>query len=159
MLSRSQFSDQVVVPALQRVGLYSKSAEQLVLGTALVESRLTWLVQLGSGPAKGLFQVEPFTLKDLYKRTLPNPKYEIIDMKLAQLELPDIPREIQLVFNLWYAAAICRILYYRHSEPLPAADDIQGHANYWKKYYNTSAGKGNPQNYIDAWSGSEMHIA
>lgn len=150
MLSRVQFSEQIVAPSLKHMGLWSKSAEQLVLGTSIVESHLTWLVQLGSGPAKGLFQVEPNTVNDLYSNYLPY-RPDLLSL-LNKITIPSMPRETQLVYNLWYSAAICRLLYFRHPEALPEAGDIAGHANYWKKYYNTSAGKGNPQNYIDAWN-------
>ena len=51
----------VICPALEKLSLWSPSAEELVLGTAIVESGLTYLKQHGDGPALGLWQVEPAT--------------------------------------------------------------------------------------------------
>ena len=49
----------VIRPALKKLRLWSPSAEELVFGTAIVESGLTYLKQHGDGPALGLWQVEP----------------------------------------------------------------------------------------------------
>ena len=43
-------------------------------------------------------------------------------------------------WNLHYATAMARCSYLRHSESLPEADDIEGLAKYYKKYYNTPKG-------------------
>lgn len=37
---------------------------------------------------------------------------------------------------------MCRLLYRRIKEPLPHERDVLGMARYWKRYYNTSLGKG-----------------
>ena len=48
----------------------------------------------------------------------------------------------ELVRNLAYATAICRVRYARVPGALPAAHDIDGLAAYWKAHYNTALGKG-----------------
>jgi hypothetical protein len=50
-----------------------------------------------------------------------------------------------------YAAAMCRIRYLRVPAPLPAPDDIQAMANYWKEHYNTPLGAGTPEEFLDKW--------
>ncbi|MGJ8863732.1 hypothetical protein ABFP36_25910, partial [Salmonella enterica subsp. enterica serovar Kentucky] len=45
------------------------------------------------------------------------------------------------------AMLFCRLRYLAVSESIPATPEAR--AAYWKKYYNTSAGKGTPQDYID----------
>src|SRR3546814_2659167 len=53
----------VIRPTLERIGLYSPAAANLLLGTALTESTIggaTCLVQRG-GPALGVYQIEPAT--------------------------------------------------------------------------------------------------
>ena len=42
----------------------------------------------------------------------------------------------------------CRLKYWRVPKKMP--NTIEGMANYWKKYYNTEQGKGNPEHFIDA---------
>ena len=41
-----------------------------------------------------------------------------------------------------------RIHYLRVPEKLPEANDVEGLARYWKKYYNTSAGKGTEKDFM-----------
>lgn len=136
----TQFRLLVVRPALQRLDLWTQAAENLVLGTAVHESRLVNLHQLGGGPADGFFQIEPRTHNDLFANTLPgNPA---LKQKLLSMAAPWPSYELQLTTNLLYEAAVCRLLYWRHPAPLPAADDIDGLAAYWKQYYNTPQGAG-----------------
>ena len=47
----SQIRSLVIRPALEKLNLWSLSAEELVLGTAIVESGLTYLRQHNDGPA------------------------------------------------------------------------------------------------------------
>ena len=67
MLDPNQFTKHIIRPALEAIDLYSKAAEELLLGTAIQESRLVYLKQIGGGPALGLFQMEPATELDLVK--------------------------------------------------------------------------------------------
>jgi hypothetical protein len=67
-IDANQLRHYVVRPTLRRLGLWSKSAENLLMGTAAQESHLgTYLHQVGGGPAKGIFQMEPATERDLIK--------------------------------------------------------------------------------------------
>ena len=53
MLSSIHLQDRVIAPALDKIGLWSRAAEELVLGTAIVESGLTYLKQHGDGSGLG----------------------------------------------------------------------------------------------------------
>jgi hypothetical protein len=67
-----QVRDYVIRPALQRVGLWSPAAEQLVFGTGLVETGYNWLDQTtpGPGPAYGPWQMEEPTHTDIWDNYL-----------------------------------------------------------------------------------------
>ncbi len=54
MINTTQFRDLVVRPTLKQINLYSASAVELLMGTAVQESRLTYLQQLDEGPALGV---------------------------------------------------------------------------------------------------------
>jgi len=69
-LDARQLRKLVIRPALLEIELWSEAAEELVLGTAIVESRLSFIKQLGSGPALGLWQIEPDTHRDVYENFL-----------------------------------------------------------------------------------------
>lgn len=53
-----------------------------------------------------------------------------------------------LVGNLYYQCAIARCRYLMTPDPLPAADDIEGLANYWKEHYNSIDGKGTIEKFV-----------
>lgn len=147
MLNIQQFRDWAIIPALDAIGLNSVAAQELLLGTALQESGLRNLVQLENGPARGLFQMEPATHDDIWLNFLAY-KPEL-SRKLENISAKQTPKE--LATNLLYAAAMCRIHYYRVSAPLPEAGDTNAQAAYWKTHYNTSKGKGTAAEYLDNW--------
>lgn len=132
----------VVRPALVAIGLWSRAAENLVMGTAAQESGLRYLHQTGKGPAVGLFQVEPATYADLWKTVIQaKPKLAEKLRKLAGVS-EGIPDVNLMAGNLYFAAAMCRVFYLRVKAPLPDDGDVAGLAAYWKRYYNTEAGAG-----------------
>ncbi len=130
----------VVVPALTAINLASSVAVNLVLGTAIAESGLQYLHQIGGGPACGLFQMEPATETDLWNRIVaPNPILKLAMLKLISGSGPIIGDTI--TWNLQYAAAMCRLKYYDSPLALPA-NTATALATYWKTIYNTSLGAG-----------------
>jgi hypothetical protein len=136
----------VIEPVLKDLGLYSPEAAQLLLATAAQESSLgEYLVQLGEGPALGIFQMEPNTHDDIYDNYLFY-RPELRDSVEAFL-FGGQPPEFNLVSNLAYMTAMARIHYLRVPEALPALGDIAGMARYWKKFYNTSEGKGTEEEF------------
>jgi len=70
MIDVEQFTRYIVKPALLHIGLDTLAATRLVVGTALTESRLTYLKQVGGGPALGFFQMEPNTHDDIWENYL-----------------------------------------------------------------------------------------
>jgi hypothetical protein len=145
-LDPRQFLRHVVIPALWRIGLDSLAAQVLVLGTALVESRLRWLDQIDKyakpGPAYGLYQMELATHDDIWANYLS--QKIAIRLAVARLSvyssLGDKPDATELWSNLAYATAMCRVHYRRVSAPLPRSSDAHGMAFYHKRFYNTDAG-------------------
>ena len=148
MINSYQLRKYIVVAELERLGLYSKAAENLLMGTAAQESKLgEYLKQLGGGPARGIFQMERATEKDLWHNYLaykPKLRRKIFDITASKT--PYYTDEI--LYNLRYAAAMTRIHYLRVKESLPDADDVAGLAQYWKKYYNTHLGKGTVDEFV-----------
>lgn len=149
-LAANQLLDLVIVPTLKHLGLYSESAAELVLGTGIQESHLVYLKQLGKGPALGIYQMEPATHDDIWLNYLSYKPY--LADKVKELELPQFATGAdEMVGNLYYATAMCRLHYLRRKEPLPVAGDLSGQAAYYKKYYNTPLGKATVTDYIQNW--------
>ena len=144
MIKIEHFLDEVVIPTLKELDMYSEEACLLVVGTAIQESRLHYLKQIPSGIAKGLCQMEEATHDDIWDNFLaykPEIKQKLMGLVNPSMDLVD-----QLKGNLYYSVAMCRIHYYRVSEALPS--DLEGMARYWKKYYNTELGKGTVEEFI-----------
>lgn len=150
-----EFRRFVVRPTLVHLGLWSEAAETLVVGTAVHESgglvhndQVTGRGDSILGPAYGLFQIEPATHRDLFESFLDFSRWAGLRDKFLALRAAEPEPDLQLVTNLAYATGVCRLLYYRDPEPLPAASDLQGLARYWKRVYNTAAGKGTAAKWL-----------
>lgn len=140
----------VVIPTLNHLGerFATPSAINLVIGTALVESKLRWLVQLNDGPARGLWQMEPKTHADHVNWLS---EHQDIRRAVNDLSFTGMTLTQQITGNLYYACAMCRVHYWRVNERLPLPDDVSGMASYWKRFYNTRKGKGTLLHYVSAW--------
>jgi hypothetical protein len=147
MLDVYQFRELVVAPGLKAIKAWSPAAEELVLGTALQESRLKYIKQLGNGPALGVFQMEPATHDDIWKNYL---KYKP-ELAVGASKLSHSVNSRSLITDLLYAAAMCRIHYLRVPDALPAEGDFEGQAAYWKDHYNTYLGAGTEEEYLESW--------
>ena len=146
-MDAKQLLELVIRPTLKKRGLHSEAAEQLVIGTIWQESRGEYIKQLG------LAQMEPATHDDIwwnylaYKRTLANSITELANMQSLDDDM--LPDANELMGNLNYAAAMCRVHYLRVGAPLPKAGDVDAMAAFWKQYYNTPLGAGNPQEFVE----------
>jgi hypothetical protein len=142
---------QAIRPALTSIKLWSPAAEELLLGTAIVESDLLHRKQFAGGPARGLFQMELRTHDDIWDNYL---KYhsELSKSVGALMSSPGAKKHVELETNDKYASAMVRVHYQRRSPgTLPQTGDIDGMATFWKRYYNTTRGKGDVDDYRDKW--------
>lgn len=147
-IEAKQLTAEIIQPALKTIDLWSQAADELVLGTACKESGCgRYLVQLGGGPALGIFQMEPASFHDHLHWLQSRPLLKARVMELVR----DITNPLEMVWNLRFAAAMCRVHYYRKPDPLPSAGNINGQAHYWKQHYNTFLGAGTVVEYVDAW--------
>jgi len=148
-LDIEQVKNLIISPVLKKINLYSESAVNLIIGTAAQESQFKYIKQLGGGPALGLFQMEPNTHDDIwdnylaYRKDLASKVRALATQKLFFDHAAD-----EMIGNVYYAAAMCRIHYLRAPMALPDADDIEGMANYWKTFYNTVHGAGTVDEFI-----------
>lgn len=138
-LDVKQFRQYIVRPALEAIGLWSEAAEELVTGTAFVESTLNYVKQVGGGPAVGVCQIEPATYSDLCNRVYSH--QPLAGLALKVLNMPAFPATADyLMGNMTASVIFCRLKYYLHPDPLPSANDYGAMAAYHKKIYNTSLG-------------------
>ncbi|GEM17846.1 hypothetical protein [Gluconobacter oxydans] len=139
-LNLSQIKRLWIQPALRAIGLDDPAHLNIVTGIGLVESGYVWLEQLNDGPAKGFWQMEPATHDDIWKNSLPAPSRSRIASGLNQL-LYGQPHAADLMISLpLYGAAMCATKILLAPEPIPAADDAAGQAQYHKRWYNSPLG-------------------
>lgn len=151
-MNAKQLRELVIRPVLQQMNMWSEQAENLLLGTACQESHCgEYIRQLGcTGPrgAFGIYQMELATARDIYDNYLTYKREELYalieNLKGISSNLTD-----GLTWNLAFATAMTRVFYLRIREPIPYT--VEEQAKYWKKYYNTSLGKGTVEEYINNW--------
>jgi hypothetical protein len=132
---------------LQLIDLWSPAAEELLLGTAAQESHLGYYRRQIRGPARGIYQMEPSTERDIWDNFL-RPRPDRIEAIYTTCGV-DGPDQIQLERNLMYQTIMARMHYRRIRAQLPAADHLSEQARYWKRYYNTDHGKGSQAEYVE----------
>lgn len=140
MFNLIQFRECIIKPALMDLQLYSVDALELLVFTCAVESNGgTYLKQI-KGPALGIYQMEPATYNDIWQNYIKfRPKLALI--LSSNFDAMRMPPEDRMVYDLRYATAMARLFYLRANEPLPAFNDENAIWDYYKIYYNTSAGK------------------
>lgn len=135
----------MVRETLQSVGLWHVAIENLLVGTALQESNLYYLHQVG-GPAIGFFQIEPETYAWLRLKIKDHGLCWNILRQCAFIALPEDPG--CLGWHIRYAIIVARFRYLVIPDPLPLADDLEGLARYWKRFYNSDKGAGTVEQFI-----------
>lgn len=137
---------ELITGTLHRINLYSSDARELLMGTCAQESALgKYRRQIGGGPALGIFQMEPATFHDIVKNYL-NHKPELKAKVLEVSGLKELDDPEELVFNDRLAVCMARVHYLRVSEKIPS--DLDGWAKYWKRYYNTTKGRGTEYEFV-----------
>ena len=151
MLDKEQLRT-LVHDTLDKIGLSSDKADALVFNTGMVESKYVYLKQI-KGPARGLYQCEPWVAVDVCKNYL---KYREELMKsVASACYLDwkyftAPNEQDwgdiLTYNIAAQIAMCRLHYRRVPKPLPGS--LLEQAKYWKVYYNSAKGRGTVDHFV-----------
>jgi hypothetical protein len=154
MIDIVQLRTLIVRPVLEYLDAWSAAAENLIIGTAIQESKVTYIKQLGTGPAVGIYQMEPNTYNDLWKNYVayrPTLMTQLRSLSVTRIDdkpfIGNIPAN-QMIGNLYYATAMCRVLYKRVPAKLPPAGDVNALGEYWKIYYNTYQGSGTSAEFV-----------
>jgi hypothetical protein len=139
MIDVKQLREEIITVALQKLGLYSDNALELLTLTCAQESRSGTYIKQVEGPALGIFQMEPVTHESLWQSFLSR-RTDLAYKVLSSVYLSSKPPVEFLKYNLLYAAMIARCFYAKFNEPLPDANDIPAIADYYKRNWNTDKG-------------------
>lgn len=142
----TDLKEQVIDPVLAHLdrvvpGMQSPSAEMLLLGTAAQESQMgRYLRQHPTGPARGIYQIEPATLQDLLN-SLTQHHHDNVLSSMLEWSSPALPIVDQLAGNLYFSTAVARVNYWRKPFSMPPATP-EAMAAIWKQWWNTENGGG-----------------
>ena len=138
---------------LQKIDLYSSEAAEFIYNIGLVESKYIYIQQI-SGPAVGVYQIEPWVGVDIIQNYLQyRPELMKLVASACYLDWSHFtaPREKDweyiLTTNLAAQIVFCRLHLRRIPKRLPKT--LEEQATQWKVYYNTAKGKGTPEKYCE----------
>jgi len=128
----------VIQPTLKQLGTCSRAAENLLLGTAAIQSELGFHLKNHQGI--GVYSIDEETHLDIWDN------YLAFDADLAssirglasQHEFLKQPH-YELATNLSYATAIAWMIYQQNNVQLPHPDDIEGLAKCWVLHFTKNA--------------------
>lgn len=142
---------------LQGLDLWSEDAEELVIRTGAVESAFLHREGISGGPELGFWQIHPRTAKHLLFTYLLRPSKSDMRDKFERLLGYDLTIlqeeerfESELRDNDILGIALCRLWYFIAPYPVQDATDHWAQAWLWKKWYNTSKGKGSTGQFVRA---------
>lgn len=120
-------------------------APALLLETACAETQLGQYADRYAPEGFGLHQFDTIGLVDVQQRTRRKDRFTIqnsLGVDILQVTPESISRDPLESF------IFCRLKYKFRPEEIP--DDIVSRAVYWKRFYNTHAGKGTVEHYLDS---------
>lgn len=169
-MDTKQYFEDVVKPTLEYFGIFTPELAKLLVMTAQHESggfkHKRQVLKGGAfGAGNGYCQVEMPTHNDNYINYLKGRKslekitqyYFNTDAKTFMENKQYEKVRDTLINNDSYNCLTAAIWYLRrinhpvNPRPLPAVDDLQGMAEYWKKWYNTPKGAGTPEKFLKDW--------
>lgn len=135
----------VIKPTLKRLGVYSKAAEVLLMGTAAQESGLGSHLKPAGQRALGIYQIHSLSHRHVWDDYLAQ-RGEIASLVrglASQHDFLEHPHA-ELATNLAYSTAIAWYLYQRHEDfKLPQDHkDIRALGALWKRFYHPKSKAG-----------------
>ncbi|WP_257285342.1 hypothetical protein [Endozoicomonas sp. SESOKO1] len=143
----------VVRPALKHLDMWSPTGENLLLGTAAIESGLGFHLKLANHQALGIYQISPRMHRNIWDFFLaPHAELSSKVRGLAsQREFLSHPHH-ELATNLVYATAIAWLIYHRSGIQIEAIDkeDITAMGRLWQKRFH-SRNPGTIQSFCESY--------
>ena len=143
-----------VMPGVNRI-----EAVDLLIGTAAHESTIggeTHFYQV-SGPARGIFQIEPATALDVIRNYIAF-RESLVDWfmdRWINLAVDDW----KLAYDLRFQIVMARLIYWRSNFDWPEPPNVEHSApptryirelgEIWKEHYNTHLGKGTVEQFVE----------
>jgi hypothetical protein len=133
MFDRYQFRD-LIIRTLTEMGIPSRSATELLMGTCAQESQFGTFFRQIHGPALGCMQIESDTFDWLRQKYYP--KYSIVTRMWFEC----------LEWDIRSSIIMARLKYLSCPGAIPTT--LEGQAAYWNRYYNANPVFGTDEEYI-----------
>lgn len=140
----------VVAPVLESCPIRavdSPAARVLLIATACHESGCGSNLAQRGGPALGIYQMEPLTHDDTWRRSSLAMQAWLRSYCCGLSRNPDAR---MLAGNLLYATALARAQYWLSAGGLPDARDIHGIADYWLRNWCRGC-RGTREQFVGSW--------
>ncbi len=122
-----------------------ENAIKLVVETAQKETKLgAYKDKTPYGAGVGLCQFDLNGFRDTQDRT-PESRREAI-IKAFNIDILQVSHR-ELAYSPFLSLLFCRLFYLLRPGAIPS--DVLGRAEYWKKWYNSSLGKGTIDQYVE----------
>ncbi|MGL4939390.1 hypothetical protein [Shewanella sp.] len=126
------------------------TAVAMLLETAAAETQLGQAIDPSPSNGFGLCQLDHISIKDIRKRARTR---DVDAVWFAfQVDMRGIKPE-QIAKDPLASLIFCRLHYKLITERIP--QDLEARAGYWKRHYNTAAGKGTVEHYITS---AQQHL-
>lgn len=153
----NEFREYVVQPTLKDIDLRSLFAENLLLGTAAVESDLGSRLHLANHASLGIYQISPTTHRKIWDTFLYN-RHDLASKVrgLASQREFLLHPHAELATNLSYATAIALMVYLSAKENFDelSANNPQVLANTWLQYFQSEQSESgdSPEQFIESYN-------
>lgn len=145
LLTKTQLDDTIISVCKTLGNGSNNNAHLLLMETAFAETKYGDTPDLNFFSGYGIFQFDEVGFRDTVTRT-PAARKDLI-RKVYGIDLDQLTLTA-LQWSPLASAIMCRCFYLLRSGIIPST--LEGRAEYWKKYYNTIAGKGSIEHYISA---------
>lgn len=146
-IAACELSQYVIRPTLLYLGRHSVAAEALLLGAAACQSGLGSVLDDKHG--HGLYRIAARRHQQLWDQHLAlDPELASQVRGLASQHAFLAAPHLELTVNLRYATAIAWLLIEAGQHQLPAADDLLGMAQVWRRVFKPH---GHSKDFIAAW--------
>lgn len=136
----SELRHYVVRPTLKHMGMWSQTAENLLLGTAARESGLGFHLKQANTQALGIYQISPKMHRNIWDHFLATKSdlSSLVRGLASQREFLSHPHH-ELATNLAYATAIAWLIYWRTGIDFKAIDskEIKSLGKVWQKNFHS----------------------
>lgn len=149
MFDINQFRKLIIIPTLTKIDMYSKDAEELLVFTCATESKGGTYIKQITGPALGVFQMEPATYNDVWEYI--KRQSGLMTKISLRFNITAVPEPTRMIYDLEFATMMARVFYRRFKSPIPKCTDVDGIWEYYKKYWNTELGAATKKESVDAY--------